>query len=124
MCKSQATTAGAGYHAANIVDHQAANQLYQQETVYAITNLATSTASDHASVATLTTTNSNLADALTLSNNKLVTALQDAARLTVTIAKLRRKTGYQITATAPDVGWAKMHYCWTGGYACKHSSCD
>ena len=124
LCKSQATTAGAGYHAANLVDHQASNQLYQQETVDAITNLATSTASDRASVATLTTTNSNLAAALTLSSKNLVTALQDVARLTGTITELRRKTGYQSIATAPELRWAKRHYCWTGGYACKHSSSD
>ena len=119
--KFQATTAGAGYHAANLVDHQAANQLYQQEIFYAIANLAAATARDHASVATLTTTNSNLAAALTLSNNKLVTNLQDVARLTGTIAELRRKTGYQSTVTAPEVGWAKRHYFGTSGYACEHS---
>ena len=53
--------------------------------------------------------NSTLAAALTLSNNKLVTALQDVARLTGTISELRRKTGYQSTATEPEVGWSKRH---------------
>ena len=44
--ESQATTAGAGYHATNNVDHQAANYVYQKETVDAIYNLATANASD------------------------------------------------------------------------------
>ena len=74
MRKSQATTAGAGYHTANIVGHQATNHVYRQETVDTIANLVTATAGDRASVATLTATNSTLAAALTLSNNKLITA--------------------------------------------------
>ena len=120
----QATTAGAGYHGDNHVNHQAANHVYQQESVDAIANLATANASDCASVATLTTINSTLAVTLTPSNSKLVTALQDVARLTVTIAELRWKLGNPNTVTAPEVGWAKRHYCWTCRYACKHSSRD
>ena len=124
--ESQATTTGAGYHAVNLVYHQSSNQVYKKETADAIANLATATASNRASVATLTNTNHNLAAAitLTLSNNKLVTALQDVARLTGTISELRRKKGYQSTATVPEVGWSKIHYCWTCGYAYEHSSCD
>ena len=104
--ESQATSACAGYHAANQ------------------SNLATTTASDHALVAMLTNTNSTLAAALMLSNSKLVIALQDVACLTCTIAKLRRKLGNTNPDTAPEFGWDKSHYCWTCGYACKHSSRD
>ena len=75
MRKSHATTVGAGYPAANLVDHQAINQVYWQETVDVIAILATATASDRTLVAMLTTKNSNLAAALALSNNKLVTVL-------------------------------------------------
>ena len=91
---SQATIAGAGYHAANLVYHQAANQVYLQETFDAIAKLDTATASNRASVATLTATNGNLTAALTLGNNKLVTPLQDIACLTGTIAELLGNTGY------------------------------
>ena len=119
---SQATTTGAGYHAANHGNQHAANHFYRQETVSAISNLATATASDHALVATLAVTNITLAAALTLSNSKLVTALQYVARLTGTISELRRKLGNPNPATAPEVGWDKQHYCWTCGYTCKHSS--
>ena len=107
--KSQATTAGSGYHAANYVDHQAANRVYRQETINTIANLDTATVSDRASVVTVTVTNSNLASALTLSNSKLVTALQDVARLTGTIAELRQKLENTNTATRPEVGWSKSH---------------
>ena len=109
LCESQATISGAGYHAANLVDHQAANQVYRQETFDAITNLVTATAINCASAATLTATNSTLAAALTLRNNKLVNSLQDVACLTGTISELCWKTGYQSTVTAPEVEWAKRH---------------
>ena len=122
LWESQATTAGANYHAANHVDQQAANHVYRQETVDAISNLAIATASNHVLVATLTATNSTLAAALAMINSKLVTALQDFSRLTGTIAELRRKLEYPNTETTPEVGWAKRHYCWTCGYACENSS--
>ena len=73
--ESQATIAGAGYHAANHVDQHASNLVYQQETVDAIANLATAIDSNRASVATLTATNSTLAAALTLRNRKLFSSL-------------------------------------------------
>ena len=73
---------------------------------------------------TLTATNINLAASLTLSNNKLVTAFQDVACLTCTIVERCRKTGYKITETASEVGWAKGHFCWTCGYTYEQSSHD
>ena len=87
----QATTAGAGYHSDNHVDHQATIRVYLQENVGTISNLATTTSSQRMSVATLISTNISLAAALMLSNSKLVAALQDVARLTSTISELRRK---------------------------------
>ena len=83
--KLQATPKGVSYHSANHVGQHAANHVYQQETVDDISNLSTSTAIDCASVASITSTNSNLAAALMLSNSKLFTTLQDVALLTGTI---------------------------------------
>ena len=61
LCKSQQTSQGAGYHAANNVFVQTAdNSDIQQETVDAIVNLAATTAADRATVATLTKTYSKL----------------------------------------------------------------
>ena len=124
LSESQATTTGAGYHAANHVDQHSANHVYRQETVDVIANLATATARYCASIETHTAINSTLAAVLTLRNRKLVIALQDVSCLTGTIAELRRKLGYTNPANAPEVGWAKCHYCWTCRYACEHSSHD
>ena len=55
----QTTTAGAVFQSGNHA-YQSANYVYQNEMVEAIANLATATASDHASVAALTATNSTL----------------------------------------------------------------
>ena len=117
--ESQATTAGAGHHAANIVDNQAANQVYRQENIDAILNLSTATVSDCVLVATLAIKNSNLFNVLTLSSNNLVTAIQDVALLTGTIVELCRKTGNQSPATAPEVEWEKGT---TVGRAGMHAS--
>ena len=78
----------------------------------------------NALVATITNTNSTLADVLTLSNSKLITSFQDVTRLTSTISELRRKLGNPNPDTSPDVGWVNRHYCWTCGYTCKQSSCN
>ena len=51
--ESQTTTAGAVFQSGNHA-YQLANHVYQNETVEAIANLATATASDRASVAALT----------------------------------------------------------------------
>ena len=75
--ESQSTTAGSEFHSANHVQEQAATQLYQQETVDTISNLATATANDCATVATLTATNITLTSALTACQIQLVEALQD-----------------------------------------------
>ena len=84
-------------------------QLYQQETVDAISNLATATASDCATVATLTATNSTLTSALTVCQLQLVEALQNVSKLTTSLANLNKNhsAGPSITGN-----W---HYCWTYG---------
>ena len=107
----QDKTAGTGYHAANRVGQHAAKHVYRQETVNVISDLATATASNRASVVTLAATNSNLAATLTLSNSKLVTALQDTALITGTISELHRKIGNPNPDTLHGVGWVKRHYC-------------
>ena len=72
--ESLVTTASAGF--------QSSNHTYQQDTVDAIANLATATASDRASVAALTATNSTLYAEIATTNAKLVTALQEITKLT------------------------------------------
>ena len=70
--ESQSTTAGAKFHSANRLQEQDAMQLYQQETVDAISNLATATASNRATVTTLKSINCTLTSALTAIQIQLV----------------------------------------------------
>ena len=97
---------------------QSATQLYQQETVDAIANLATATARDRATVATLTATNITLTLALTACQIQLVEALQDVAKLTTFISDLRKNPSAKPSNTR------NRHYCWTHGYSSAHSSRD
>ena len=58
MRKFQQTYQGAGYHSANNATMEDLHQEIQRETVDAISNLATATVSDRATVGELTDTNS------------------------------------------------------------------
>ena len=73
--ESQSTTTGAEFHSANILQEEDTTQLYQQETVDVIANLATATAIDRATVVTMTATNSSLTAALTACQIQTVEAL-------------------------------------------------
>ena len=106
--ETKVTSAGAGY--------QSANSVYQQETVDAIANLATATAADRQTVATLSATNSTLTVELTSVNRKLVTALADIAKLTLQVADLKAKTGTSGGVLEPK------HYCWSCGFKQTHYS--
>ena len=89
--ESQTTTAGAVFQSGNHT-YPSANHAYQNETVKAIANLATATAIDRASVAALTATNSTLTTDCTATHSQLLIALQDLAKLHVTVANLRKTT--------------------------------
>ena len=65
-------------------------QIYQQETGNTIANLATPTAIDHATVATLTATNSTLTSALTRCQLQLVEALKNVAKLNTALADINK----------------------------------
>ena len=110
--ESQTTTAGAvsqpGNHA-----YPSAYHAYQNETVEAIANLATATASDCASVAALTATNSTLIVDCTATHSQLIIALQDLATLHVTVADLRKQLS---AAGIKPSGCSSNHYCWSCGF--------
>ena len=74
------------------MQEQETTQLYQQESVDAIANLATATASNRATISTLKATNITLTSALTACQLQLVNALQDVAKLTTVIADLNKNT--------------------------------
>ena len=71
--------------------YQSANHDYQNQTVKAIAKLATSTASYCTLVAALTATNSTLTTDYTATHSQLLIALQDLAKLHVTVTNLRKQ---------------------------------
>ena len=85
--ESQTTTAGAVFQSGNHA-YPSANHAYQNETVKAIANIATAMASDRASVAALTATNSTLTSDCTATHSQLLIALQDLAKVYVTVTDL------------------------------------
>ena len=86
----QTTTSGAVFQSGNHA-YPSANHAYENETVEAIANVATATASDHASVTALTATNRTLTTTCTATQSQLLIALQDLSKLHVTVADLRKK---------------------------------
>ena len=88
--ESQSTTTGAKFHSANFLQEQDTTQLYQQETVNTISNLATATASNRSTVVNLTATNSTLTSSLAACQLQLVEALQDVYKLTTIISDLKK----------------------------------
>ena len=76
--ESQTTTAGAVFQSGNHA-YQSAIHVYQNETVKSIANLATAMASDLASVAALTATNSTLNSDCTDTHSQILITLQDLA---------------------------------------------
>ena len=86
--------------------------------VDAISNLATATASNRATVATLMVTNSTLTEALTACQLQLAEALQNVTKLTTSLANLN------INQSAQPPNTVIRHYCWTHGYLSSHSIID
>ena len=104
--ESQTTTAGAVFRSANHA-YQSANHAYQNETVKAIANLATSTASDRTSVAALTATNSTLTVDFTATHSYLLISLQDLSKLQFTVANICKQL---IAAGIKSSGSYPNHY--------------
>ena len=107
------------------------------ETAEALANLATATAADQATVATLTDTISQLSSKLEADQAKLISSLLDSHNL---LLRLSESGGYNIKyqqerqysggagrgaasggAQDPWSGPA-IHYCWTHGAKCPHPS--
>ena len=125
--KTRTTTSGGGFAAASSADGSDAyhpDAAYKQGTVDAITNLASTTAHNRDSVATITatvTTLTTLTTKLTATNTKLIKALMETTKLTATVGKLRCMT------PKPRVGGAQntnRHYCWSCGYLCTYNSLE
>ena len=102
----QTTTSGAVFQSGNHA-YQSANHVYQHETVKAIANLATTTASDCASVAALTATKSTLTADCTATYYQILVALQDLAKLHAACyhhqpPKATQRSRYQVLRQLPE----------------------
>jgi hypothetical protein len=110
------TAQQSGFHSANTMIEQGRYDS-MQETVDAISQLATATASDRGTVATLTTTNAKLA-------NQLEAAHALIAQLKNEIATLKNKIKPAWQGQRPPKTIDNDSYCWSHGYqvAKSHTS--
>jgi small-conductance mechanosensitive channel len=97
-----------GFHSANTMIEQGRDDS-MQETAEAIDQLATATASDRGTVATLTTTNAKLA-------NQLEAAHALIAQLKSEIATLKNKIKPALQGQRPARTTNNNSYCWSHGY--------
>jgi hypothetical protein len=110
------TAQQSGFHSANMMIEQGRDDS-MHETAEAIAQLATTTASDRGAVATLTTTNANLA-------NQLEAAHALIAQLKSEIAALKIKIKPVWQGQRPTRTTNNDSYCWSHGYqvAKSHTS--
>jgi hypothetical protein len=110
------TAQQSGFHSANIVIKQGRDET-MQDTVDAIAQLATATASDRGTVATLTTTNAKLA-------TQLEAAHAQIAQLKNEITALKSKIKPAWQGQQPVKITNNDSYCWSHGYqlAKSHTS--
>ena len=123
-------TAGQHFPRANAVDATSV-QNHQAETVDALANLATATAADRATVATLTDTIAQLSSELASEQAKLISSLLDNQCL---IKRLSDKgvswntseggTDRKTSGGGASGPWdgPSIHYCHTHGHKCPHPS--
>jgi hypothetical protein len=106
----------AGFHSANMMIEQGREET-MQDTVDAISHLATATASDRVTVATLTTTNAKLA-------TQLEAAQAQIAQLKNKITALKKKIKPAWQGQRPIKTTNNDSYCWSHGYqvAKSHTS--
>jgi hypothetical protein len=122
--QNRSDRAGQQYGQAHMANQEPA---YKQRTIDAIANLATATASDRATVATLMSTIDKLTTDLKDVQSKLVIALETNAALARALGsdakehQHRRERGGG-SGKREDNSPPNRHYCWTHGYLCTHHS--
>ena len=97
---------------------------FQQDTIDAIANLATATASDRATVATLSKTVDTLTNELATSTQELVSALKKVTALTNSVEYWKAKSNTGRSGGGDRNNRLLTHYCWTCGCKCNHNSRD
>ena len=123
-------TTGQNFPRANAVDSTIMTT-HQADTVDALANLATTTAVDMATVATLTDTIAQISSVLASAQAKFISSLLDNQRL---LKRLSEKGGIWNTSGGVEDGknsgggvavpWdgPSIHYCHTHGHKCPHPS--
>jgi hypothetical protein len=116
FCITYQTAQKPGFHSANMMIEQGREET-MQDTVDAIAQLATATASNRGTVATLTTTNAKLA-------TQLEAAQAQIAKLKDEIASLKNKIKPAWQGQRPIKTTNNDIYCWWHGYqvAKSHTS--
>jgi hypothetical protein len=116
FCLTNHTAQQSGFHSANIIIEQGREETIQ-DTVDAIAQLATATASNRGTVATLTTTNVKLA-------KQFEAAQAQIAQLKDEIAALKNKIKPDWQGQRPHKTTNNDSYCWSHGYqvAKSHTS--
>jgi hypothetical protein len=107
------TAQHSGFHSANMMIEQGRDES-MQDTVDAIVQLATATASDRGTVATLTTTNAKLA-------TQLEAAHAQIAQLKNEIVTLKNKIKPAWQGQRPVKTTNNDSYCWSHGYQVANS---
>jgi hypothetical protein len=108
FCLTNQTAQQSGFHSANVMIEKGHEET-MQGTVDAISQLATATASDRRTVATLTTTNAKLA-------TQLEAAQAQIAQLKDEIAALKNKIKPTWQGQRPINTTNNDSYCWSHGY--------
>ena len=124
-------TAGQHFPCANTVDTFNSTADHQSDTVESLSNVATATTVDRATVATLTDTITQLSSGLASAQAKLISSLLDNQKLMKILSE--RGGNWKTSgvgadgktsgggATGPWDGLS-IHYCHTHGYKCPHPS--
>jgi hypothetical protein len=107
------TAQQSGFHSSNMMIEQGREET-MQDTVDAIAQLSTATASDRGTVATLTTTNAKLA-------TQLEAAQAQIAQLKDEIAALKNKIKPAWQGQLPIKTTNNYSYCWSHGYQVSKS---
>ena len=94
------------------------NRVFEDETIVAISNLATATAADRSTTSQLTATNAQLTTDLKKTQDRLVDALEILERFSKQHVKQTLKERETNKLTRP----MDSHYCCTHVYLCENTS--
>ena len=118
--EENSNTAGQKYGTANAVHDDSPE--FEQRTIDAIANLATATASDRATVASLTSTISELTAELKKNQAKLIEALEKNAKLAAGCIPCDKDKDKENKNPLKGKRPPNRHYCHTHGFLCLHHS--